>query len=243
MGRKVYVFAGLLLLIVSIAGGYYFEKLRKKEIPLIKTPVNVGVRQIAVLPTDYVKKLVGDKGSQKIITYEIQGSFLGNVKQIPYFLEGEFVIKGDVKERKIKTYLGSNIGTVLFGKYNGSFAKDSQWEPARIEEVAGVINDGEPVLLTVEFIADETHGNLESIAKDEKILDAYIDAGGGGAFVENKKLPKSLRLRKFAFMPLLFSPSPHPISLQDVSRRPAKAHAPRLQGRAFPAPSFAVSLR
>lgn len=172
---------GLLLIILAVTAGYLFEKVRKEETPFVQAPVNVGVREIVVRPVDNVQKSIGQLDGRKVITYIIEGSFDGPLTKSAFWGMGEFVIKGDVKERKVKTYFGMADGNTVLGKYTGSFRGDSTWTPVPTDDALLEL-DGVPVIMYAQYLLDENPQNLQKVARDESIMDAYIDAMQTGRY-------------------------------------------------------------
>lgn len=182
MSKKVYLLVGLLILLIAITGGYFFEKLRKDETPLSVPPTNVGEREIVVRPIDTVRKQTGQVDGKKAITYSVEGYFHEPLKKSAFWGEGLFTIKGDVKERKIRAFFGMPDGNTILGKFKGNLRGDSKWTTVKTDEVLITLGDKQPALIEVQFVVEDIPQVLEKIAKNEKIFDGYIDSMQSGKY-------------------------------------------------------------
>ena len=187
-GKKIsYLVVAILLLVASIAG-YLFYRLARYEPVLAPNPENIGKRTIPSLPTDPIKKF----GTENGLMYQIEGSFEGQLTQVGGLLEGDFIIRGDPDRRKIKTFLGSQQGTVIFGTYKDSFLGDVTWRPITTDELLNFVTPGRPILIRVDFVVQGDPKADVNVAEDEIVLDTLIDDFREGLF--DSKIPRDFAL-------------------------------------------------
>jgi hypothetical protein len=160
---------GILVIVLSVAVFLLF-KLYKGQPPLEISLQDVGTRQFVYNPSDTIKKYSLDNG----IGYQIEGYFDGGLTENGMILEGNFVLKGDTKTRRLKTYVGNNNSTVFYGKYENSFDGTSNWTTVPQSVVFKEIKSKTPVKIEVNLILDGTDFGREYVGKKELVLDRII---------------------------------------------------------------------
>ena len=163
------VFGGFILL-VSLAS-YLFISLRNKEITTKVPTESTEIGVISQGQDDPIKKTNSPDGDR--IIYEIEGSLAGEFVRQGILLKAEFIIRGDLLERKIPLYLGAVDGTSSFGSYEGSFRSDSTWVKTALGVISQEIEPGEPLIIKVEYPVTGSQSDLKT-RKHEEILDGLI---------------------------------------------------------------------
>ena len=187
-GKKISYLVVAILLLVALIAGYLFYRLARYEPVLTPNPENIGKREIASLPSDPIRKY----GIEKGIRYEIEGSFEGEFVKRGQFLEGNFVIRDDPDKRRVKAFLGSQMGTAFLGTYKKTFQGESNWRLIPTDELSNFITSNRKVLIRVDLIVQDDSGANTGVAKDEIILDSLIDDFHEGIF--DTKIPRDFIL-------------------------------------------------
>lgn len=131
-------------------------------------------------PGNPVKKSIAEG---KIgFAYELLGSFTKGVAvdetRPDKAWRGQFVLRGDPLKREIPVFLGVPTGTVVFGRFEGSFAGRSVWNSVAAEEMALEIKAGEPVQLVVEYSLPDL-SSAESVPEYFRDIQRVIDGLSG----------------------------------------------------------------
>ena len=189
--RVLFILVLGMFLLVLAASLYFFYKLKKEESLITPSYPEGQIREIPHEAGDPIRKtyLTNNKG----FIYDFEGAFAGELKPLnPSLLEGEFIIKDDPLNRKIKVFVGSVEGTILFGKYKDSFSGDGLWTKTANNEVAREIKPGEDVKMRVEFSYSDNDSIDEPIRKREEITDKLINEFKSGTF--DFKIPADFML-------------------------------------------------
>lgn len=86
------------------------------------------------------------KGSEGV-RYLLVGSFVGEVMYSEPWAYGDFVIRGDEKQRKLRIFIGAVDGQTSIGIYEGSIGGDTEWQLVPTESVVGELSNATEVEL------------------------------------------------------------------------------------------------
>jgi hypothetical protein len=181
---KTYYYSLFLVffLLVSVLVGYFLET-QKREEPVVQVPEEIEdvrevARELVYRQGNPIKKGIVEDG--QAVEYQLIGSFTEaltfNSQEPKAPIQGRFVLKDDPFERAIPVYVGSGIGRIYFGEFQGSFEASSTWRWISMEEFATQrYREGERVLIRI-----RSAPTIERIRELEAVLDVLareFDAG------------------------------------------------------------------
>ncbi len=186
-----------LFFLAAVAVGYFYIKLNGVPASLTqlipgKVSQKVEITQnISSSGNPIVKSPFADKSG---VIYEMEGKFVKPPIKTDYgpLLKGEFVLKGDQKERTILAFVGAGDGNTFLGTYDKSFNGSSVWKAVPTDSLLNMIKPDEIIRLKSTLKSSGSAGDIDYFNQVQEVLDTLSKEIQSGNYVY--KIPSSFQI-------------------------------------------------